>query len=185
LNWWPEAYWREEIKAWERGMSFSNRISQTLHDEHQATVALVERLEQLIVRHRRAPPVANDRDVTRLLNDLSREVERDIERHFAFEENHLFAYLEAIGDAAIGAHLTDEHAAMRPLGKQLAALAGNARDRGFDVPGWGEFRRLGQEFCERMLAHVQKEEMALLPLLDENMDAETEARLYEAYVENA
>ena len=30
-----------------------------------------------------------------------------------------------------------------------------------------------------MLAHVQKEEMALLPLLEEGMDAETEAALYE------
>jgi hypothetical protein len=35
-----------------------------------------------------------------------------------------------------------------------------------------------------LLAHVQKEEMALLPLLEESMDAETEARLYEQYVEN-
>jgi hypothetical protein len=35
-----------------------------------------------------------------------------------------------------------------------------------------------------MLAHVQKEEMALLPLLEENMDAEAEARLYQEYVEN-
>jgi hypothetical protein len=35
-----------------------------------------------------------------------------------------------------------------------------------------------------MLAHVQKEEMALLPLLDEVMDADAEARLYENYVEN-
>jgi hypothetical protein len=35
-----------------------------------------------------------------------------------------------------------------------------------------------------MLAHVQKEEMALLPLLDEVMDADSEARLYENYVEN-
>jgi len=32
---------------------------------------------------------------------------------------------------------------------------------------------------------VQKEEMALLPLLEESMDAQTEARLYETYVENA
>jgi len=30
---------------------------------------------------------------------------------------------------------------------------------------------------------VQKEEMALLPVIQENMDAETEARLYQEYVE--
>jgi hypothetical protein len=29
-------------------MSFTNRISQTLHEEHRATIALMERLEQLI-----------------------------------------------------------------------------------------------------------------------------------------
>jgi hypothetical protein len=34
-----------------------------------------------------------------------------------------------------------------------------------------------------MLAHVQKEEMALLPLLDENMDDEREAQLFEKYTE--
>jgi hypothetical protein len=35
-----------------------------------------------------------------------------------------------------------------------------------------------------MLAHVQKEEMALLPLLEETMDADAETRLYQEYVEN-
>jgi hypothetical protein len=44
--------------------------------------------------------------------------------------------------------------------------------------------RLGQELSDRMLAHVQKEEMALLPVIEENMDAETEAQLYQQYVEN-
>jgi hemerythrin-like domain-containing protein len=169
---------------WERAMSFSNRISQTLHDEHQATVALMERLEQLIVRHRRTPP-PNDRGVAQFLAELARELGADVERHFAFEESQLFTYLDAIGDAAIGAHLTDEHVAMRPLGTQLAALARHARDKGFDAAGWEEFRRIGSELCERMLAHVQKEEMALLPLIEESMDAETEARLYETYVATA
>jgi hypothetical protein len=58
-------------------------------------------------------------------------------------------------------------------------------EQGFDNATWDEFRRCGQELCERMLAHVQKEEMALLPLLEESMDADTEARLFQEYVENA
>jgi len=61
-------------------MSFSNRISQTLHDEHQTTVGLMERLEQLIARHRRAPP-PKERSVAQLLDDLSRELGADVERH--------------------------------------------------------------------------------------------------------
>jgi hypothetical protein len=36
-----------------------------------------------------------------------------------------------------------------------------------------------------MLAHIQKEEMALLPLLDEMLDSEADTRLYQDYAENA
>jgi len=166
-------------------MSFTNRISQTLHDEHRATIALMERLEQLLARHRRGAPDVGERGVAQLLSDLCTGVEGEVQRHFAFEEDHLFTYLGAIGDDAIGAHLTDEHVAMRPIGVRVAALARAAAVGGFDAAGWDEFRRLGQELCERMLAHVQKEEMALLPLIEDSMDAETEARLLQEYLETA
>ncbi len=166
-------------------MSFTNRISQTLHEEHRATVALVERLEAMMARYRREPPDIGAAGIAQLLADLSTGMEAEVQRHFDFEEARLFTYLDAIGDQAIGAHLADEHAAMRPIGIEMARLAREATARGFDRASWAEFRRLGQEFCERILAHVQKEEMALLPLLEETMDADAEARLYQEYVENA
>ncbi len=74
---------------------------------------------------------------------------------------------------------------MRPVGVRLAALARTAASRGFDAGSWDEFRRLGSDLRERLGAHVEKEEVALLPLLEDTMDAETEARLYQEYVENA
>ncbi len=166
-------------------MSFINRISQTLHDEHGATVALMERLEQFLARSRRGGALGKvDSSVARLLSDLSTGVEVEVERHFAFEENRLFPYLEAMGDADIGAHLTSEHAAIRPLGARVAAIARAAAANGFAPAEWEEFVRLAQELSDRMLAHVQKEEMALLPVIEENMDAETETRLYQEYVED-
>ena len=67
---------------------------------------------------------------------------------------------------------------------RVAAIARIATANGFAPAEWEEFIRLGQELSDRMLAHVQKEEMALLPILEENMDYETEARLYREYVEN-
>jgi hemerythrin-like domain-containing protein len=166
-------------------MSFTNRISQTLHDEHGATVALMERLEQLLARGRRAgPPDRADSNVARLLSDLSTGLENEVDRHFTFEEDHLFNYLEAVGDAGICEHLISEHQVMRPLGTRVAALARAAASGGFTPESWEEFTRLGQELGDLMLAHVQKEEMALLPVLEDNMDSETEARLYQEYVEN-
>jgi hemerythrin-like domain-containing protein len=165
-------------------MSFTNRISQLLHDEHRATVALVERLEELMARHRRAPPSAGDPAVARLLADLSSAVDSEVQRHFAFEEERLFAFLNKMGDDAISAHLTEEHNAIRPLGMRMSALSRHAATDGFAADSWSEFQRLGGELCERMLAHVQKEEMALLPLLEEMMDPDTEASLYQEYTGN-
>ena len=167
-------------------MNFTNRISQTLHDEHGATVALMERLEQLLARGRRAgPPDTADGSVARLLSDLSTGLENDVDRHFIFEEDHVFNYLggrrryrylrasdkRASNHASacregrrIGAHSLEQRFYARKLGGVYVAWARNSGDL--------------------MLAHVQKEEMALLPVLEENMDSETEARLYQEYVEN-
>lgn len=166
-------------------MSYTNRISQTLHEEHGATVALMERLEQMLARGRRGPPDRADGNVARLLSELAAGMEAEIERHFAFEEEHIFTYLEAVGDTGIGEHLTSEHAAMRPIGKRVAEMARAAAANGFTPTEWEEFKPLARDLGDLMLAHVQKEEMALLPVIEENMDAETEERLYQAYVQHA
>jgi hemerythrin-like domain-containing protein len=161
---------------------FTNRISQKLHEEHRATMAVMERLEALLTRERRAPPDGNTHAA--LLRDVAASVESEVNRHFDFEERELFTFLDAVGDTAIGAHLTAEHTAMRPLGARLAKLS-RAAAGGCDDTSWSELRQVGLELCERMLTHVQKEEMALLPLIEEAMDVETEERLYDAYVANA
>jgi len=161
---------------------FTNRISQTLHDEHRATIALMERLERAIIRRLAISP--GDPEAGRLLRDLVLAIDTDTMRHFDFEETQLFTLLESVGDHLIGDHLTEEHTVMRPLGEKLAALARAAESGGFDPARWEEFRRVGAEFVQRMVVHVQKEEMALLPLVNETMDSETEMRLYEAYAGN-
>lgn len=163
---------------------FSRRVCQTLHDEHLATIRLVERLGALLDRCRHAPPDGADSLVTQLLRDIPPAMESEVTRHFDFEEAHLFSYLAGIGDAAIGAHLTEEHEAMRPLGRELGALARAAAAGGFDAHSWQAFQRVAGELCDRLLGHVQKEEMVLLPLLEDNLDPAVDASLHEAYTIN-
>src|SRR3974377_1830380 len=164
-------------------MNFHNRICQTLHDEHLANIALLQRVGQLLGSQGRAPP-NNDQIVQRLLSDLSSGMASEVKHHFDFEENALFTYLDSIGESAIGTHLTQEHSMLRPLITQLCETAQATKGRGFDAESWNQFRRLGAELCGQLSAHIQKEEMALLPLIDENMDPETEIRLYQDYMEN-
>jgi len=125
-------------------MSFTNRVSQRLHEEHRATVALMERLEQLLARQRHGgAPDNGDPAVSLLLSELSASLETEVRRHFDFEEDQLFTYLNGTGDEAIGALLTDEHRVIRPLGAEVAELAREAAAQGFDEARWSKFRRRG------------------------------------------
>jgi len=166
-------------------MYFENRVCRKLHEEHDAVVALMERLAQTIARHRDRPPEPNDPALTRLMNDLVAELPGEITRHFDFEEAELFSYLAEAGNDAIGRHLTYEHGLIRPIGAALVDVIGDMRANGIDAARWGEFRRLGQQLYDYLVPHARKEDMALLPMLDSVMDADTEVQLYEKYVENA
>lgn len=165
-------------------MTFANRIGQVMHDEHDATIALMARLRQVIAQYPKgSSPDTDDLVLTRLLTDLSAAIESELNRHFLFEEKELFSYLTVYGDEAIATHLMDEHVAIRRVGSILAVLAREGRVRGFDMVRWAEFRRHSRGLCDLLEAHVQKEETALLPAIDELMDSETEMRLYEKYAE--
>jgi hemerythrin-like domain-containing protein len=166
-------------------MNFTNRICRMLHDEHQGTLALMERLQQLLTRHRPgSAPDAREPGVSRLLADLATTVETELGRHFAFEEDRLFTYLDSMGNQEIGVHLTGEHKIIQPIATEIAALARAAATSGFDEAKWNAFHRLGRDLCDRLLPHVEMEESALLPMLEDNMDADTEAQLYQDYAQN-
>ena len=162
-------------------MEFSRRTAQLLHEEHVTTIAMLEGLENMIARAKRAVPDIADPQIRKILDQVNLAVEQDIRAHFAFEEEQLFTRLADFGDREIGEHLKDEHDAMLPIAQQVAGLASNAAKDGFDQPDWTRFRNLTAELIERMLAHIQKEEMALLPMLEELLDPEADMELAEVY----
>ncbi len=165
-------------------MPFRNRVCQKLHEEHDAVVALMERLLVAIDRYRDSVPDAQDPILAKLVNDLAVDLPGEVDRHFKFEEDELFSYLADAGNLGIGTHLTYEHGLIRQIAAALLKLIGEVRAQGFDAERWTEFRRLGQQLYEVLVPHARKEDMALLPLLDDMMDADKEAQLYEKYVVN-
>ena len=165
-------------------MEFSRRTAQLLHEDHRATIAMIEALEDMIMRAKRVAPDVNDSKIRKTLEAATASIEHEVQSHFAFEENELFTRLAENGDVGIGEHLRSEHQAMLPIADKVAADARDALANGFTADSWMAFTSVTGELIERMLAHIQKEEMALLPMLDELLDPETDMQLVELYADN-
>lgn len=164
-------------------MEPNRHITRLLHDEHQGTLTVLNRLDGLLGDYgpKRAPDAA-DPNTRTLLNDVATVIGGEIGPHFAFEESELFPRLADFGDAGIGEFLKEEHDAMLPVGNEVADMARNAAQGGFDGESWGRFQRLAAELIERMMSHIQKEEMGLLPVLDDMLDDDTDNDLTNAYL---
>ena len=157
-------------------MDFNRHISRRLHAEHEATLALWGRLEQTLALRGAKPPTGED---LRLVRDCAAQIADEVTRHFAFEETDLFPLLAASGDGDIAALLAEEHAAIRAAARRFGELARPAADA---QAGWPELRALALELAERLVSHVQKEEMSLLPSLEDLLDEETDQALAGSYV---
>ena len=162
-------------------MEFRQRITRALHDEHISVMALLERLESLLRAHGRAERLQADDDVAaRILGDFAAAMDGEIATHFEFEESGLFPPLDEMGASTMVEILSEEHLVILPLGRRLADLARRGPGA-FDAQTWREFRPLASELIERLASHIQKEEMGMLPSLEEALDEAEDARLADAY----
>jgi len=162
-------------------MEYIRRSTQLLHEDHRETVALIGRLGDLIAQAGQAAPDMRDDFVRKTLKETSAAIKGEVRQHFAFEETEMFTRLDEAGETEMTAHLRDEHRIILPIGEELAGRADKALEQGFSAKTWGEFRSLTGDLTGRLLAHIQKEDMALLPMLDELLSPETDMQLSEAY----
>ena len=157
-------------------MNISRQTGRALHDEHRSNLDLLGRIEGAFARPPRGERV-RDPELLRLAGALERQVAHDVERHFEFEERELFARMADAGDGDIVGLLSEEHDAIRDVAHELRPLARAAAAGTLDEAGWATLSRCALELVERQVAHIQKEEMALLPLLEDLLDDDTDARL--------
>lgn len=147
-------------------MEFNRHISRRLHEEHEATLSLWGRVESTLVAGRQDPV---------LLKSAAAALAQELDGHFSFEERELFPLLAAAGEGDIGELLEEEHQAIRDAGERFIELVKQDSSK-------NEVRPLGLELAERLFAHVQKEEMSLLPALEDLVDETADGELSAAYV---
>jgi hemerythrin-like domain-containing protein len=161
-------------------MNFQRQVSRALDDEHRTNLEFLGRVEQACARAPRSSADGSP-DLVRLAASFAQQIGHDIARHFDFEERELFPLLEAAGEGDIAGLLGDEHRAIREVAAELLPLARAAAAGTLDAAGWDAFKRGAIELVERQVAHIQKETMALLPMLDDLLDEETDRSLAFAY----
>lgn len=155
-------------------MSFMRQVSQALDDEHRANLELLGRAERVFAR-------ADDPEAQALSGQLVRHLEHEIGRHFGFEEDQLFPLMADAGDGDLAEMLGEEHDTIRSVAEELLPLARAAAAGTLAPADAATLKRLVLEIVERQVAHIQKETMALLPLLDDLLDEDTDRELAFAY----
>ena len=160
-------------------MNTARQVSRALDEEHRNNLALLEKVEQALVRS-----AHYDAGHARLMAQFAAALEHDIERHFTFEEISLFPLMAEAGDGEMAELLREEHDTIREVATELLPLARSAASGPLDDASWSTLKRCALEMVERQVAHIQKETMALLPLLDDLLDDETDRELAFAYASN-
>jgi iron-sulfur cluster repair protein YtfE (RIC family) len=165
-------------------MEFNLNITRRLHEEHAATLTLWSRLEQLLTARGGQWPPAPEDATSRGLRECAAALAHDVTQHFAFEEAHLFPRLEEAGEGDIAQLLAEEHAVVREAAERFAELQAQAANGALDEADWRRLRTLALELVERLVSHVQKEEMSLLPALEDLVGEDDDRALITEYSMN-
>jgi DUF438 domain-containing protein len=163
-------------------MDFSRHTNRTLHDEHVAVIDLMARFESALTRNATPP---DGGEVLALLGSVRTALRTEVERHFDFEERDLFPILEDSGEGDLVALLEEEHATVRASAAAVLPLLDTARDRALSAAEWQRLRTHGLALAESLSAHAQKEEMSMLPALEDVLDEEQDSALWQRYGEEA
>lgn len=163
-------------------MEFRRQTNKRLYDEHAATLQLLARVERVFTGRAGAyPPPAGDAEWPAFARTLLSAIEVEVARHFEFEERDLFPRLEEAGDGDLAALFNEEHVTIRAVAQPLAQLLRQALAGGLAPAQWQTLKTLVLEFSERLSSHAQKEDGALLPVLDQLLDEDADRELFSAY----
>ena len=158
-------------------MEYRRQVSRALDEEHRATLDLMDRVERAFARAGRA----HDPELAKLVGAFGRHVEQELGRHFDFEERELFPRMTEAGDGDMAALLLEEHEAIHAAAGEFLPLARAPGSDTLDQGGRDALKRSSLELTERLRAHIHKETMGLLPLVDDLLDEDTDRDLAFAY----
>jgi hemerythrin-like domain-containing protein len=163
-------------------MELQRQISRKLHEEHVAILDLLDRFGRALARLGAKPPAQDDPTWRLLLAQIGTALEYEITRHFDLEETQLFPRLHARGEGDLAELLFEDHEAIRAVARPLLQLVARAQAGVLEDAAWRSLKTSGLELVERLSAHAEKEQGALVPLVDELLDEAADEELWTNYV---
>ena len=162
-------------------MTPETATSRQLDQEHQASLAMLGRLERSVLD----VPAGGvpDGGFAALAKQVARAVRGEVDRHFRFEEDLLFPRLREAGDGDLADLLLEEHATIRQSALDLLPLLLAAAEGPLDAAGFAGLKPVALEFVERLEANIHKETAALLAAVDAVLDEDADRELALAYVQ--
>jgi len=135
-------------------MSLRTQVSRRLHEEHEATLALWGRVP---------------RDPLGLAREALAALKGEIGKHFEFEEKSLFPLLAVSGHGELCDMLSEEHEVIRHAAARAEAhLAAGRQDAA---------RTVMLQLADEIVSHASKEEVSLLPAVDDVLTDEMDEQL--------
>lgn len=162
-------------------MEMTRQVNRVLHDEHMHVQSLLNRLGDLLGRNFDPAQALPCGEAQALLTALAPVLEGGLARHFRLEEEELFPRLVDEGEDDMVGLLREEHEALLPLAAEVAKWVGRARQGPLSATQWSSFRHVGLAFVELQTSHIEKEELALLPALEDAIDEDDDLRICLAY----
>ena len=160
-------------------MQLQRHISRRLHEEHMNALALLEQFELILGGRKGAWPPPPDDDAWRAFSaKLTEALNNEVAGHFALEEDALFGRLTDAGNGDLVDLLLEEHATIRAVvGELLPLCALSTRGGAVEAATWQSIKTHGLELIERLSGHINKEELSLVPAVEEVLDEETDRQL--------
>jgi iron-sulfur cluster repair protein YtfE (RIC family) len=157
--------------------AFLTELGQVLHEEHFRILSLICGLEYRVGgAEGRRPIDPCDVDEKEHLQELIVSLDQIVD-HNRFEEAVLFPLLCSSGGSELTSLLTQEHDSIGPCARCVRNIAAEILAHGINAKRWGRFQDAANELAAEMMAHLQKEEMAVVQQLRAFLDAETDHRL--------
>ncbi|MCL2716302.1 MAG: hemerythrin domain-containing protein [Alphaproteobacteria bacterium] len=156
-------------------MTFKYFCTRILYDDHVATLALLSEVERMFTSRREPPQI--DEAYRRFIDRFCKALNVEVTGHFDFEETSLFPVVTEYGEGALCELLLEEHHVLLDVARDVITLAQGGRDGGFSAEDWGKLRRLCGELNERLISHIEKEDRALLPVMEDALTMELDSEL--------